>query len=119
MTRRLGKIFMMNSVSFRIALQDDAVLLAELGAQSFEQAFGVENTPEDMQAYLRASFSPEIQAHELAEPGSVFLIAEIDEKPAGYAQLRSDPAPTCITGSFPIHLERFYLLQQWVGKGLG
>lgn len=109
----------MADLTFRAATVEDAALLAQIGAQAFENAFGMHNTPEDMQAYLHASFSPQIQAHELAEPGAFFLIAELDGNAAGYAHLRIDPPPTCITGSNPIHLERFYLIPNLISKGYG
>ncbi len=81
----------------RYAEAGDAALLAELGARTFADSFGDQNTPEDMAAYLAASFSPEIQAAELADPGVVFLIAELDGAPVGFVKLREGAPAT--TGS--------------------
>ena len=36
----------------------DAELLAELGARTFSETFAVDNTPENMAAYLAAAFTP-------------------------------------------------------------
>ncbi len=107
------------AVMIRIAGKEDAQLLSTLGTLAFAQAFGAENTPEDMTAYLASAFFPEKQAQELACPGSRFLIYEIDGKPAGYAHLKEGQPPTCITGRKPVELARFYLLQDWIGKGFG
>ena len=56
----------------RQATASDAALMAELGARTFSETFAADNTPEDMAAYLAASFSPEQQAAELADPARDF-----------------------------------------------
>jgi GNAT superfamily N-acetyltransferase len=106
-------------VRVRRATDRDAELLARLGAETFSETFGPDNTPQDMAAYLTASFSPEIQAAELADASSVFLLAEAGEIAAGYVRLREGPAPPAITGSRPIEIVRFYARAPWIGRGLG
>ncbi len=105
--------------TIRQATPQDIELLSSIGARAFSQSFGAANTPENMAAYLAASFSPEKQASEMAEPGAVFLIAENESEPVGFAHLREDPAPTCITGIHPVELSRIYMLEGWKGQGLG
>jgi diamine N-acetyltransferase len=106
-------------MTVRYASAADNILLAEMGARTFAGTFGKDNTPEDMAAYLAASFSPEKQSAELAEPGSLFLILEIDGQPAGYARLHQGPAPECIGGQKPIEIVRFYSVKEWIGRGVG
>jgi len=103
----------------RRALVADALLLAELGARTFYESFAADNTPEDISSYLVASFSPEKQAAELAEPGVIFLIAEIDGIAVGYVQLRPGESPECVAGSEPIELARIYVSQACLGLGVG
>ena len=103
----------------RRALVADALLLAELGARTFYDSFAAENNPEDISAYLETSFGPEKQAAELAEPGAIFLIAEIDGIPVGYAQLRRGETPDCVLGPGPIELARIYASQAYLGLGAG
>ena len=110
---------MTDPIAVRYATAADSELLAEIGAQTFFDVFARDNTPEDMRAYLAASFSPEKQARELAEPRSVFLIAEIAGRAAGYAHLRQMPPPACIIGAHPIEIGRLYLRQEWIGHGVG
>jgi len=93
-------------------------LLAELGARTFSETFGPDNTLEDMAAYLGATFGPEKQAVELADPRMTFFIAEIDGAPAGYAQLRSGGTDG-VTGAKPIEVVRFYAAKEWIGRGVG
>lgn len=105
---------------------DDAKVLAELGARTFSETFETENTPENMAAYLASAFSPESQAAALAEPNSLFLIAEAslpanqDQGTAvGYAMIRSGEAPPEITGAKPIELVRLYVSRKSLGSGVG
>jgi GNAT superfamily N-acetyltransferase len=97
----------------------DNVLLAELGAETFADTFGPDNTPEDLAAYLEASFGLEKQARELAEPGSVFLILEAEGVPAGFARLKQGPAPSGVGGTRPVEIVRIYARRPWLGKGVG
>lgn len=103
----------------RRAAAADARRLAELGAKTFSETFAADNTPENMAAYLALSFGPGIQARELADPRSVFLIAEAGGAAAGYARLRFGPAPASIPGKEPAEIVRFYACKGWIGKGLG
>jgi ribosomal protein S18 acetylase RimI-like enzyme len=107
------------SIHVRNASPDDNALLARLGAQTFRDTFGPDNTAEDMTAYLAQAFGPEKQASELADPGTTFLIAEIEEESVGYARLRESPAPECVPAGRPIEIVRFYALASWIGRGVG
>jgi diamine N-acetyltransferase len=108
----------------RIATPQDAALLAALGEQAFREAFAKDNTPADMADYLCHNFSTEIQAAELARPGSIFLIFEIEGQPAGYARLQAGASDACLAESglwnaaHPMELVRFYLLQAFTGRRL-
>ncbi|MEW5961134.1 MAG: GNAT family N-acetyltransferase [Chloroflexota bacterium] len=106
-------------IDVRRATAADNVLLAELGAQTFYDTFAADNTPENMAAYLAASFSPEKQAAELADPLSVFLIAEIEGETAGFARLKEGQPPAGVTGLRPIEIVRIYARREWLGHGVG
>lgn len=110
---------MQANLTIRHATLADNTLLAELGARMFEDTFGPDNTPENMAAYLADSFSPQKQAAELADPSSVFLIAELEGETVGYARMKEGESPACITGSRPIEIVRFYSRQDWIGRGIG
>lgn len=108
-------------VAIRRATPVDSGLLAEIGARAFFDSFAADNTPENMAAYLAASFSPDKQAAELADPRGLFLIAEVDGplRAAGYARLREGPPPGIRSGQRPIEIVRFYALKEWIGQGVG
>lgn len=107
------------NLTIRRGKVDDAALLADLGTRTFSDTFAADNTPEDMTAYLASAFSPEQQADELADPTSLFLIAESDGKPVGYAMLRSGNVLDEVTGEKPIELVRLYVSRESLGSGVG
>jgi diamine N-acetyltransferase len=72
---------------WRYATESDAEILSKLGRQAFLEAFETDNTPENMALYLDGAFSEAKQRKELLIQDSVFLIAELDGVPAGYARL--------------------------------
>jgi len=108
-----------SSFSIREATAADNVLLAQLGWQAFEEAFGPDNTPEDMAAYLPTAFSPELQAAELADPNCLFWLVYDGHTPIGYVKLYAGPAPACIAQQNQLKIARLYLLQAWWGKAIG
>ena len=111
----------MNSVSIRQATSDDARLLTDLSYTTFWDAFAhhPKNAPDDLAHYMRQAFNIEQISAELSEPASVFLIAEIEGKPGGYAKLIVDSIEEGVTASRPIELSRLYSHQEYIGKGVG
>jgi ribosomal protein S18 acetylase RimI-like enzyme len=103
----------------RRANASDADLLAELGARTFSETFAADNTSQDMAAYIAASFNHEQQTAELADSASIFLIAEVVGRPAGYARLHAGKPPDSVTGAKPLELVRLYVSTEWLGRGIG
>lgn len=108
-----------SDIIIRAATSADAALLAELGAQTFYETFAAENTPENMTAYLASAFGPEIQAAELADPASRFFIAECGGVVIGYARLYAGEPPACIGDPEAAELQRIYVIQEWLKRGVG
>ncbi len=106
-------------VEIRLAVAADAALLASLGAETFSETFAADNTPEDLRAHLARHFAPEIQARELADPGTRFLIAEVDGESAGFARLREGPPPAAHGAAHPVEIVQFYARARWIGRGVG
>ncbi len=106
-------------LTIRRATAADAALLVELGTRTFADSFAADNTPEDMAAYLAASFNlPQIES-ELADPGATFLIAEVPGEVVGYAKLLSGHTPPEITAPNAIELVRIYSTRPYIGRGVG
>ena len=98
---------------------EDAALLSELGARTFSETFASDNTPEDLAAYMAASFTVAQQTAELKDPASIFLIAEVDGRAAGYARLHNGEPEKGVEGAKPIELVRLYVSREWLGRGIG
>jgi diamine N-acetyltransferase len=105
----------------RQATLDDAKPLTHLSYTTFWDAFAhhPKNAPDDLAHYMRQAFSIEQIAAELADEKNVFLIAEIEDKPAGYAKLVIDNIEPGITAKRPVELARLYSHQEYIGKGVG
>ena len=113
-----SKLENLKSIVVRRATIADAELLAEVGSRTFSDTFAADNTAEDMANYLAKSFGVDKQAAELSDPTIVFLVVEIEGRMAGYAKLQLGAAPVCVNGQNPIELSRFYVLQDWIGRGV-
>ena len=111
----------MSEISIRPATIDDAKELTDLAYTTFWDAFAhhPKNALDDLNHYMRQAFSLEQISAELEDDQSIFLIAEIDGEPAGYAKIIIDAIEEGITAMRPIELNRLYSHQQFLGKGIG
>lgn len=94
-------------------------MLAELGARTFSETFLEQNDPADVAAFLAATYAPDKQAAELADPATIVLVAELDGAAVGFAKLHAGPAPDCVVGPRPIELARLYVSRDQLGRGVG
>jgi diamine N-acetyltransferase len=110
-----------DQIQIRQGTLEDAKLLTDLSYTTFWDAFAhhPKNAPDDLAHYMRQSFNIEQITAELASPNAIFLIASIEDKPAGYAKLIRDSIEPGITAERPIELARLYSQQEYVGKGVG
>lgn len=99
----------------------DASVLTELAYKTFWDAFAhhPKNAPADLNHYMRQAFNLEQITTELADENSIFLIADIDGRAAGYAKLILGSTEEGITAERPIELSRLYSHQEYLGKGVG
>ena len=107
------------SVHIRYASPEDAKMLSELGARTFYDTFAKDNTAEDIALHLKKSFSPEIQLRELSAPDTIYLVAELDQEPVGFAQLILDSTGPSLKGTKLLEIRRIYAIQEYVGRGVG
>jgi ribosomal protein S18 acetylase RimI-like enzyme len=106
---------------FRIrrAVPADAAPLAELAARTFHEAFADGTPPDDMAAHLAKSYGVSQQSEEIADPGIVTRVAEVEGGAlVAFSQIGRAPAPECVTGEAPVMVRRFYVEQAWQGRGL-
>lgn len=109
----------MSALVIRRATTGDAALLARVGAELFASAFGAQNDPNDLRAYLATAFSLPMQHAELADTSRATWIAEtIDGAPAGYTMLKRGAASAAVAANHPAEIQRFYVSPAFQGRGL-
>ena len=108
-------------MKIRKATIEDAEMLARLAYKTFWDAFHdhPKNAPEDLADYMAKAFNREQVRREISDENSIFLIAEIEREPAGYARLIIDSIEHGITATKPVELNRLYSKQEFLGKGVG
>ena len=106
------------AITLRSATPADAEPLSEFARRAFAETFGPVNTPGDIALHLSYTYSPELQRRELNNPRFTTLLAEVEGKLAGYAQLREGPPPASVTTPRPIEVLRFYVGSAWHGRGV-
>ncbi|AGA30645.1 GNAT family N-acetyltransferase [Singulisphaera acidiphila] len=106
-------------VSIRTADIGDAGVLADLGRQTFHETFAAQNSPEDMDAYMKEAFTVGRLTAEIREPGAVYLVAEAPPRVIGFARVAPADPPACITGPSPVRLVKLYVSADAIGLGVG
>lgn len=106
-------------VTIRRATVEDAARLAAFGRQAFTETFGADNTPEDLAMYLTATYGPDLQRAELANPLVSCWLAESESAIAGYALVRRGPAPAIVGDDSAVELGRLYAGREFIGRGIG
>src|ERR1044072_3157549 len=110
-----------HKVKIRQASADDIEMIVELARVTFWDAFAAhpKNAPHDTEEYMANAFSVERIGGQLSDPENIFLVAEIDGEPAGYARLVRNYTEPGITAERPIELNRLYAHQNFLGRGIG
>jgi ribosomal protein S18 acetylase RimI-like enzyme len=103
----------------RHATVDDSSLLAELGASTFYETFAIDNSEENMSAYIAEAFNEEKQTAELSDNDCLVLFAETDGVACGYSMIWTGPVPDEVHGENPIELVRLYVARDVIGTGVG
>ena len=77
------------------------------------------NTPENMRAYLDCAFNISKLKAELSNLNSAFYFLYKDNTIAGYLKINNFPNQTDINDNSSLEIERFYILSEFQGQGLG
>lgn len=108
-----------SNILIRQATVADAELLQDLSAHTFYQAFGEQNTSSNMAAYMASAFTDDLLQDELKSNDSIFFLATIDGKTAGYAKLRKNASHPELQQLKAIEIHRLYVLKSMIGKKIG
>ncbi len=106
------------NVLIRRATDADAALLSSMALKIFLDTFATGNRPQDIALHAQRAYSPEIQLRELRDESKVWLIAEADGDPAGFAMVGEPESKSCAAFEAPVELFRFYVDKAWHGTGV-
>ncbi|WP_376740847.1 GNAT family N-acetyltransferase [Listeria booriae] len=98
---------------------NDANQLQEISYETFNDTFKQQNSPENMQAYLKKAFQLEQLKSELANSSSLFFFIYFHSDIAGYLKVNVADAQTEKADATSLEIERIYVKKQFQGYGLG
>lgn len=108
----------MTSYITRCTINDTETLL-ELSYDTFYEAFGAQNTKDNMKAYSDDAFTAEKIKDELNNPDSYFYFIYSNDKPAGYLKVNVDSAQSEPMGHNSLEVQRIYILKKHHKQGFG
>jgi ribosomal protein S18 acetylase RimI-like enzyme len=110
---------LLTTTRVRIATPADAAMIADMSRRTFYDSFAANNTKEDIDKFMNEQFTREGLIAEVGAPGNIFIVAEHNGKPAGYARLRENNNPPELRGMDTIEVARIYAEKEMIGKGIG
>lgn len=109
----------MNDIRIKEASTADAGLIADLSRQTFYDSFAGDNTPENMDQFMKEQFTREKLMEEVGVVGNIFLLAYAGDEVVGYVRLRETTNPLLIANGPAIEIARIYAMHHSIGKGVG
>ncbi|MGM9483545.1 GNAT family N-acetyltransferase [Roseateles sp. NT4] len=110
---------MNTSPQIRFATPEDAAGLAAFGAQAFTDTYRDISEAQEIADYVAEHFQPEVMVAVIQDRDCAVLLAWLDDQLAGYAIVKNEAPPACVTGPAPLKLWRIYLGEGFIGRGLG
>lgn len=98
---------------------DHTMLLADMGRRTFYAAHWNSAPPEDLEAYMEATYHPDTVAKDIANPEHHYRLLYLDEQPVGYSKVVFNVPNPHLQATNIAKLDRLYLLETAQGKGLG
>jgi ribosomal protein S18 acetylase RimI-like enzyme len=98
---------------------EDLDLLQEISVETFTETFKDQNSPENMNAYLKKAFNLEQLAKELSNLSMEFYFIYTNAEIAGYLKVNTQNAQTEVMGNDALEIERIYIRKNHHKQGLG
>lgn len=106
-------------VEIRPLAKEELSLLRHLAIESYRQTFEASNTTENMEAFIRRTYSQDAVEREWAEPGSVCYLAWEGNTAVGFVRLRLCDEVANQLGTNTIELQRLYVHPGHQGRQVG
>lgn len=109
----------MNSLQIKAINKEALADLMRLSRQTFSEAFAAVNEDRHMTAYMDEAYSAKKLGEELENPDSRFFFVYDGGEPLAYLKLNFNQAQSDIRDPESMEIERIYVLQAHLGKGIG
>lgn len=98
----------------------DAPALAAIGRETFVETFGHLYRPEDLNAFVDATYATKAVARDIADPQRILRVAEVDGAMAGYCKLGTSVSFTDydIVDRHGMELKQLYVRAAFQGTGI-
>lgn len=106
-------------IVIRAAASGDAETIADVGAQSFREAYGPHATPEDLESHVQSYFTTAAVRAEIMQNKRNYLMAMHDDTAGGIAKYRLAACPVSGGDANALELQQLYVLASMQGFGLG
>jgi len=109
-------------MSIRIIKADvsHAAIIGTIGKKSFRRAFEhLFKNKEELLEYLENTYCPVKLARSLRDEDNVYLLAFIEEEPAGFVKIKKYSLNEHIESISQMELQKIYVLGEHQGKGIG
>lgn len=93
--------------------------LQEISYETFNETFKNQNSPENIQAYLKRAFNLKQLEEEVANTSSHFFFVCLHDEIAGYVKVNIDDAQSEDMGNDALEIERIYIKNNFQRHGLG
>ena len=108
------------SIAIITAGVSHAAVIGTIGKKSFRRAFEhLFINKEELLEYLENTYCPVKLAKSLRDEDNVYLLALVDNEPAGFAKIKKYSLNEHIESVSQIELQKIYVLQEHHGKGIG
>ncbi|MGM0523057.1 MAG: N-acetyltransferase family protein [Bacillota bacterium] len=109
----------MTAINVRQGKLADLSVIKAIGRQTFKETFGDDNTAEDMENYLQATFNDYVLHQSLKDPDVHYFLACINEEVIGYIKLNEGDSQTEVGHNDSLEIHRLYVLPSYLGHGIG
>jgi len=104
-------------MKIRTAAIEDINQLCEIGKVTFVETYGEQNTPENLQNYLKEKFNKKQILGEIQTLNTTFLLVEFENETIGYAKMRINLVENPDVKS--LEIERIYISKNYHGQKYG
>lgn len=98
---------------------EDACKLRDISYETFNETFKEQNSPENINYYLKKAFNLKQVEKELSNIYSHFFFIFLDDEIAGYLKINIDDAQSERMGNETLEIERIYIKNKFQKQTLG